>query len=125
LESTAGFLCHLSMTHEGFRPFLKDIYLKLSSWRSQRDEDGWKMSDTRWVAYLAGCEDEGSLVPYHYQAAPDTVQTTPGFEDGVTALAQMFLPDEPPYLQVRSSSILSVIYGFGDASEKGFGSTLQ
>jgi hypothetical protein len=40
LESTAGFLCHLSMTHEGFRPFLKEIYLTLNSWLSQRDEDG-------------------------------------------------------------------------------------
>jgi hypothetical protein len=60
LESIAGFLCHLSMTHEGFRPFLKEIYLTLNSWRSQRDEDGWKMPDKRWVAYLAGCEDEGS-----------------------------------------------------------------
>jgi hypothetical protein len=40
LESTAGFVCHLSMTHEVFRPFLKEIYLKLNSWISQRDEDG-------------------------------------------------------------------------------------
>jgi hypothetical protein len=49
---------------------------------------------------MAGCDDEGYPVPSHYQAAPDTVQTTPGFEDGVTALAQLFLPDEPPCLQV-------------------------
>jgi hypothetical protein len=125
LESTAAFLCHLSMTHEGFRPFLKEIYLTLNSWRSQRDEDGWKIPDKRWVAYLAGCEDAGSPVPSHDQAAPATVQTTPGFEDGITALAQLFLPDEPPCLQVRSSAILSVIYRFGDASGKGFGSALQ
>jgi hypothetical protein len=77
------------------------------------------------VAYLAGCEDEGSPFPSHEQAAPATVHTTPGFEDGVTALAQFFLPDEPPCLKVRSLSILSVIYGFGDASDKGFGSALQ
>jgi hypothetical protein len=40
LESTAGFLCHISMTHEGFRLFLKEIYLTINYWRSQRDEDG-------------------------------------------------------------------------------------
>jgi hypothetical protein len=88
------------MTHEGFCPFLKEIYLTLNSWRSQRDEDGWKIPDKRWVAYLAGCEDVGSPVPSHDQAAPATVQTTPVFEDGITALAQLFLPDEPPCLQV-------------------------
>jgi hypothetical protein len=64
-------------------------------------------------------------VPSRDQAAPATVQTSPGFEYGVTVLAQLFLPDEPPCRQVRSSSILSVIYGFGDASGKGFGSALQ
>jgi hypothetical protein len=31
LESTAGFLCHLSMTHEGFRPFFTEIYVTLNS----------------------------------------------------------------------------------------------
>jgi hypothetical protein len=77
------------------------------------------------VAYLEGCEDTGSPVPSHDQAAPATVQTTPGFEDGITALAQLFLLDEPPCLQVRSSAILPVVYGFGDASGKGFGSALQ
>jgi hypothetical protein len=25
LESAAGYLCHLCMNHEGFRPFLKEI----------------------------------------------------------------------------------------------------
>jgi hypothetical protein len=45
LESAAGYMCQLSMTHEGFRPFLKEIYLTLNSWRSQRDGDGWKVSD--------------------------------------------------------------------------------
>jgi hypothetical protein len=106
LEITAGFLCHLSMTHEGFRPFLKDIYLTLNCWRSQRDEDGCKITDKLWVAHLPGCEDAGSPVPSHDQAAPATVHTTPGLEDGVAALAQILLPDEPPCLQVRSSSIM-------------------
>jgi hypothetical protein len=100
LESTAGFLCHLSMTHKGFLPFLKEIYLTLNSWRSHRDEDGWKIQDKLWVAYLAGFEDAGSPVPSHDQAALATVHKTSGFEDGITALAQLFLPDEPPFLQV-------------------------
>jgi hypothetical protein len=99
--------------------------LTLNSWRSQRDEDGLKIPDKLWVTHLAGCEETGSPFPSHDQAAPATVQTTPVFEDGVTDLAQLFLSDEPPCLQVRSSSILSVIYGFGDASGKGFVSALQ
>jgi hypothetical protein len=45
LESAAGYMCHLSMTHAVFRPFLKEIYLTLNSWRSQRDEDSWKVPD--------------------------------------------------------------------------------
>jgi hypothetical protein len=48
------------------------------------------------VAYLAGCEDAGSPVPSHDQVAPATVQTTPGFEDGITALAVKLLPLQQP-----------------------------
>jgi hypothetical protein len=59
LDSAAGYMCHLSMTHEGFRPFLKEIYLTLNSWRSQREWDGWKVPDKRWMAFISGCEDNG------------------------------------------------------------------
>jgi hypothetical protein len=58
-ESAAGYMYNLSMTHEGFHPFLKEIYLTLNSRRSQRDKDGWKVPDKRWIAFLAGCEDNG------------------------------------------------------------------
>jgi hypothetical protein len=33
LESAAGYMCHLYMNREGFRPFLKEIYFTLNSWR--------------------------------------------------------------------------------------------
>jgi hypothetical protein len=84
------------MTHEGFRLFLKEIYLTLNYWRSQRDEDGYKVPDKRWASYLAGCEDEGEPVPSHDPDAPSTVKATPGFKDGVEALCQLLALEIPP-----------------------------
>jgi hypothetical protein len=118
LESAAGYMCHLSMTHEVFRPFLKEIYLMLNSWRVQRDKDGWKVPDNRWMAFLAGCEDNGEPVMSHDADAPATVKATPSLKDGVEALRELLAPELPPRLMVRSVRTLFVVYGFGDASGK-------
>jgi hypothetical protein len=56
LESKTGFLGHLSMTYEFMVPFLKGFYLTLNSWRPGRYEDGWKMKDKDWLAFLRGAK---------------------------------------------------------------------
>lgn len=48
LERDTGFLNHLAMTFEDFNPFLKGCYLSLNSWRTGRDQEGWKLPDKVW-----------------------------------------------------------------------------
>jgi len=43
LERKVGFLVHLATAYPLMTPFLIGLYLTMNSWRSERDEDGWKM----------------------------------------------------------------------------------
>jgi hypothetical protein len=70
------------------------------------------------MAFLAECEDNGEPVPSHDSDAPTIVKATPGFKYGVEALRELLAPELPPHLMVRSVRILSIAYGFGDASGK-------
>jgi hypothetical protein len=45
-ESFWGFLVYVSRTYKSLVPYLKGIHLSLDSWRSNRDEDGWRSSNT-------------------------------------------------------------------------------
>jgi hypothetical protein len=52
------------------------------------------------------------------------VKAVPDLEPHLTALEELFAPAEPPKRSVHPSSTAVVLYGFGDASGHGFGSTL-
>ena len=57
--------------------------------------------------------------------APITVKAVPRFRDDVEALLELSAVQEPPHRKVRCFRTGRAYYGFGDASSKGFGSTLQ
>jgi len=46
LESYRGFLIYVSRTYTTLVPYLKGIHLTLDSWRPNRDDDGWKITNT-------------------------------------------------------------------------------
>jgi hypothetical protein len=52
------------------------------------------------------------------------VQGVPRLADDLHALAQLFSTPRPPRRVIRSTSVIVALYGFGDASGEGFGSTL-
>ena len=52
LESDLGFLVHLAMTYQNFKPFLKGFYATLNEWRADRDEEGWKLSHKAYQRFL-------------------------------------------------------------------------
>ena len=55
--------------------------------------------------------------------APERVTGSPGLKEDVEALHFMFAPMEVPEVRIRSKSILTIVYGFGDASGTGLGAT--
>jgi hypothetical protein len=44
LERRRGFLVYVAQAYPSLVPYLKGIHLTLDSWRSGRNEDGWKRS---------------------------------------------------------------------------------
>ena len=53
LEKDTGFLIHVCLTFENFKPYLKGFYNTLNGWRWDRDEDGWKRSNKNWKEFWA------------------------------------------------------------------------
>jgi hypothetical protein len=69
LEQIRGFLCHLSMTFDVITPFLKGFHLTLCSHLSSRDDDGWKLPDGAFLAYIHEKRDLGSITEEEARAA--------------------------------------------------------
>ncbi len=61
---------------------------------------------------------------YDHTASPDYVQPVPRFKGDLRALRELTEPTAPPKRRIRSKNVIRVEYGFGDASGKGFGSTI-
>lgn len=133
LERETGFLNHLAMTFETITPFLKGFYLTLNSWRDQRDEEDWKMPDKRWKAFLferfgskliTEDELESCLDGSDDDEAPNVVRASPRLASDVDALMSiLFQTPVTPTVSIRSTRLVTVIYGFGDASGTGLGAT--
>jgi hypothetical protein len=122
LESHRGFLVYISCTYPSLVPYLKGIHLTLDSWRPNRDADGWKIPSKDLDAAL----DMRGWAPTNDDShhAPSSVSPVPQLQMDVYALMELFKPDVPPNRPVRPSATAVALYGFGDASGSGFGTTI-
>jgi hypothetical protein len=139
LEKDVGFLVHISRTYPAVFPYLKGFYNTMNSWRLDRDGDGWKFSKTAWIEMLSGdvaFENEADVeLPFenrkrnfakaHQKEKPTEVKVVPRFVSDLSALKILFSAKEPPLRLVRGKQISSAIFGFGDASGGGFGSSWE
>jgi len=119
LESHRGYLVYLSRTYPALVPYLKGIHLTLDSWRPHRDPSGWKIATSSALSQEGEGDQAVSL-----DSAPDVVWAVGQLHDDITALLALFTPAIPPLRPVRPSRTATAIYGFGDASGSGFGTTL-
>ena len=71
-------------------------------------------------------EAREALNPPNYEdiPVPTKVKPVPRFKDDLFALSELLSSDKPPLVTVRSNTVYEIFYGFGDASGKGFGSTM-
>lgn len=151
LLSDRGFMVYVTRVYPTMIPYLKGFHLTIENWRGDRDEEGWKLntSTLRSAAALEDPEveyevedDEVTLINQQRQEkfdegekeseeeegqlnAPLDGQTTavPRFRDDLQALLQLSNFELPPLRLVRGKVVFTALYGFGDASGKGFGST--
>ena len=132
LERHTGFLNHLTMTFDEMTPFLKGFYLTLNSWRPKRDAHDWKMSDKTWMKCLVAQLDNGSISELEFEnevnfqddiGCPVEVTASSRLGSDVRSLLTLFSSPSAPEVNLRSREVISVIYGFGDASGTGLGAT--
>ena len=136
LEKIRGFFCHLSMVFSSFAPYLKGFHLTLAQHLPQRDDGGWKLSDSEWLGYVNAkmeegvfSEKEGDLLVRGMEnevgpTAPAQVTPVKRFWECLHVLLDFMEPEIPPQILVRSKNSLLVVYGFADASGSGFGSSI-
>lgn len=135
LEQIRGFLCHLSMTFDPITPLLKGLHLTLAAHVPGRNEEGWKLSDNAWIAFVHARIAEGSMSDQDGEAAlhppeydpknvPKSVKGVARLMQDFTSLQEVFEAPKPPLVTVRALTVYHILYGFGDASGKGFGSTM-
>ena len=121
LERIRGFLVYTTRTYPAMVPYLKGIHLTLDGWRKHRDPEGWKYIGIKWE------EDEGleDLLEEDVDGPPDKVMPVPRLKADIEALQFLTSPELAPKRIIRSKKVISVVYGFGDASGKGFGTGVK
>jgi hypothetical protein len=138
-EKDVGFLCHISRTYPAIFPYLKGFYNTLNGWRVDRDTDGWKIGRVAWMELLSGdiAFDDDSKVELPFedrkrnflsmsnQEKPSEVKPATRLCSDLTALKLLFSASSPTKRLVRGSRIGAAIFGFGDASGTGFGSSWE
>ena len=140
LLSDRGFLVYVTRAYPAMVPYLKGFHLTIEMWRGNRDAEGWKLSPKQLSASalpdsLLGpsSEEDAELAYLLRQRNIDDLRAPPS---GSTPIAPRLLHDLqalqrlttsplPPLRIVRPTKVVQVLYGFGDASGKGFGSTVQ
>ena len=126
LGSRRGFLVYVARTYDFMVPYLKGIHATMESWRPDRDGEGWKVKNPAWDHDI---EDRGRAskpagAGLVYKDGPDKVWAVPRLDGDLEALIELTKSDTPPRVMVRSSKVVQVRYGFGDASGLGYGSAI-
>ena len=135
MEKEVGFLVHMSRTFPSIFPYLKGFYLTMNSWRSGRNDEGWKYSMAEWRAALGL---DNSIPSYRvkeaskrgrksesYDDRPSWVQPVPRLQPDLVALTELFDHSAPVHRLVRGRKMSSAKLAFGDASGGGFGSSWE
>ena len=121
LERIRGFLVYTTRTYPAMVPYLKGIHLTLDGWRNNRDEDGWKLIGMKWEEeeVIEDMDDESNKDP------PEYVEPVTRLRSDLEALDCLSQSDTAPQRIIRNKRVVSVVYGFGDASGKGFGTGVK
>lgn len=130
LEQDTGFLVHMFMAYRNLRPYLKGFYLTLNGWRFDRDDGGWQLGKRYWKEVATDIwgdetrwEDVKERRRDGEESNPELVVMVPQMRKDVAFLSEMMANPSPTKRLVRGARIANIIYGFGDASGAGFGSS--
>jgi hypothetical protein len=131
--SGRGFLVHLSRTYPALVPFMKGVHHTLESWRRGRSADGWKFTRDEWRTFLGDISQvkgEFELIMNAYLSegekdAPLRVKAVKRLNRDLKSMLKIMEAPAPPLRLIRGPGLAYVLYGFGDASGAGFGSSWE
>jgi hypothetical protein len=94
-----------------------------------------QVPETEWLTYVVNQLHEDSISEEEAQSAldhnrktgdppPERIKGVPRLVRDLAAIALMLSSSAPPLVNVRCAVVFAIIYGFADASGKGFGSTV-
>ena len=112
------------------KPYLKGFHLSLEMWRGGRDAEGWKIKPDPIQAPppMEGDEQDDIVDDKGFvrERGPASGLTpiVPRFRDDLEALVLLMAGSTPIKRVVRRRELITVIYGFGDASSGGFGASV-
>jgi hypothetical protein len=97
LEVIRGFLNHVFQTYHSLVPFLIGFHMTIDSWRSNRDEQGWKITRSLTKDPVLGEWQEWSPDV----DAPPKVVAVPRLSKDLHALQTLMHSASPPLRKVR------------------------
>ena len=126
MQSDRGFLVYVGQAYPAMKPYLKGFHLSLEMWRGGRDHEGWKLKKHS-LPELVENDDEEGLEEILQENGPASGLTpfVPRLEMDLRALLEIVNSPKPVLRVVRSKSVLTAFYGFGDASSSGFGASVE
>ena len=132
LESNRGFLVYVANAYPCMKPYLKGFHLSLEMWRGGRDLEGWKLKSIprSELQPMEECEGEADDGPeskgFIKERGPASGYTpvVPRFPTDLEALLILTSSTSPAKRVVRRKELVTVVYGFGDASSGGFGASV-
>lgn len=135
LKSIRGFLVYVARTYTTMVPYLKGIHATIDSWRTGRNEDGWRLKRKRVDTLQRAPQEETEDLDYlafepklglvDSQEEPKFVRPVRRLVSDIRCLKLLVASENPPLRKIRMSGKAQVVYGFGDASKYGFGSSIE
>jgi hypothetical protein len=133
LERKRGKLVYGTRGYNAMKPYLKGIHLTLDGWRRGRDKDGWKLKSSEMTEERdldpiggenLGERYFGDLGTSEVRDPPSRVRLVTWLASDLRALSSLLESATPTKVVVRANRVTQIIYGFGDASGKGWGASI-
>ena len=146
LQSDRGFMVYVTQAYPAMVPYLKGFHLSIEMWRGGRDAEGWKLSpgsigqseeegefemeeDTNTLQHMSSSlKEQARALAFqggNHKPPSGLTPSVPRFKEDLKALLALSSSDKPAYRIIRSKEVVTAIYGFGDASLGGFGSSIE
>ena len=122
LLSCRGFLIYVSRTYLPFKPYLRGLHKTIDNWRPHRDSEGWKVMQSVIDAKLNG---SAAILESSHHPPIKFIKPLARLKTDFERLKSLTSSDAPPKVIKRRKRMGSALYGFGDASGKGFGHAIE